>query len=1035
MQLAKISIKKTTVPIVLFTILVLVGLFFGNKLKYDLMPDISTPMVSVLTVYPGAGPQEVETSVSIPLEDVLTSIENLEELTTKSYENLSIIQLSLNDKADIDAVVAEVQMKVNQKLKDLPEDVLIPSISKFDLNNLPVMKIGATSNLSDKEMYDLMDKEVKSVLARISGVAEININGAMEREIKVNIDPVKLEAFNLSLFQVKQAISVSNIEYPAGKVRNASREITVRLAGKFSSLDDLRNIVVGATREGSYIRLSDIADIYDGLKDVENIIRINGLEAIGVDIVKQRDANAVELSENVREAIAQIEKDYSDINLKFEIADDQSEFTLEAANSVMVDLVLAILLVSAIMLVFLNSVRNSIFVLISIPTSLVSTFTAMYLFDFTLDLISLTSLSLVVGSLVDDAIVVIENIYRHMEMGKNRVQASYDGVKELGLTVTAITLVLVAVFLPITFLSGIVGDILREYAVTIVVSMLLSLLVSFTLVPLMTSRFAKLENEKKGLLGKALKLFDLGIEKLNKGVLGSVKWALNHKIVTLAGVIMLFISSVWLVSAGFIGTEFASAGDRGNFILRLEFAKDITLEENNRITREVEDILFGQPEIDMVYTTVGKKSGMVSTQTTPYYTEFNIKLVPHDQRDVASDVFARLLRVQLEETIPGPLFKAVNINLMGSEDLPIGYTIIGNNMDDVHAYSKEVIKILKSIEGTSEVESTYEEGSPEYRIEINRDKMTKLGLSMAEVGGTLQMSFAGNTSNKYSDGKKEYDINIRLDEFNRRQKSDIENLVFLNSKGQYIYLKQFADVIEGSGPTMLMRYDRNAAIQVKSQLIGVSQGTVQSQFDEMIKEIDDKNISITQPKSARMMAESFADLGVAFLAAIIFVYLIMVVLYNSWVYPFVVLFSIPMALSGALYALALTNNNLSIFSILGIIMLVGLVAKNAILVVDFTNELKEKGMQVRESLMEAVKLRFRPILMTNISMIIGLLPLALSQGAGSEWKTGIGWTLIGGLFISMFLSMIIVPVVYYIMDRLIEKFKKEKQFDAIIKAL
>ncbi len=999
------------------------------------MPEITTATVVVSTVYPGAGPNEVQQSVTIPIEDAVASLSGIEEIESSSIENLSIVTLSLALDANVDVAVQEATQKINSIVADLPKEIRTPSIEKFDLSALPIFVAGVQSDLSETEFFDFVDNRIKPELASIPGVSRVELSGGLEREIKIMLDPKKLEANKLNLLEVSMMIEYANMELPTGKLKTNTNEMTIRLSGKIRTIKELKDIIVGGSKNGAVVKLADIADIYDGIADPEKITRIDGAETIGIEISKQKDANSVEVAKLVRAKFAELEATYQKDNLKFSTADDQSRFTIAAADAVMHDLVLAIILVSLIMLVFLHSMRNSIFVLVAIPTSLVSTFTAMYLFGFSFDLISLTSLSLVVGSLVDDAIVVIENIYRHMEMGKNRIQASYFAVKELGMTVTAITLVLVAVFLPIAFVTGIVGDILREYAVTIVVSMLLSLLVSFTLVPWMTSKWAKLATPKENFLGKLLGIFERGIDKFNAVIHGAMLWALKHKLITIIGSTILFFGSFMLFPAGYIGAEFASSGDRGSFILRLEFPHDISLAENNSTTRKVEEFLMNQPEVDMVYTTVGKKSGIISTSATPYYSEISVNMVPLDQRNISTNIFSRKIRSQLEERIIGAKIKAVAVNLMGSEDVPLKYYIVGHDIDSVMSYSHNVLKTLKSINGTVETELSVDLANPEYNIVVDRDKMTKLGLNLATVGGILRTSFAGNTDNKFRDGEQEYDINIQLNEADRRNKSDLENIAFVSmSTGELIKLSQFADIAESTGPSKLERYNRSPSVQLTSQIFGVSQGTVQSEFTDKLSQIRaPESTKVTTSKQTKLMAESFADLGLAFLAAIISVYLIMVVLYNSWADPFVVMFSIPLSITGAIWALALANLTLNIFSILGMVMLVGLVAKNAILIVDFANELMSQGKELVSAISEAVELRFRPILMTNVSMIIGLIPLAFSQSEGAEWKNGIGWTLIGGLTVSMVLSMIIVPVVFYIVKRLQLKMgvldKQEIQFE------
>lgn len=842
MKITSLSIKRSTVPIVLFIILMMMGLFFSTKIKYALMPEITTATLVITTVYPGAGPGEVEKSITIPIENAVASLEGIEEILSKSMENLSFIQLTLALDANVNIAIQEVKQKIDQISKDLPKDILTPSVEKFDLSALPIFIAGVNSNLSESEFYELVENQIKPELSNIPGVSKINTVGGIKREIRVMVDPERLEAYHLNLIGVTQAVGFANMEFPTGKIKTSTNEMTIRLSGKLRTIKELRNVIVGGSEDGTVVNLKDIADIYDGYVDQKKITRINGAETIGIEISKQKEANAVEVSEKVKEKFAELEKRFAGEKVRFVIADDQSRFTIRAADAVKLDLIMAIVLVSVIMLFFLQSIRNSFFVLVAIPASLISTFTAMYLFGFAFDLISLTALSLVVGSLVDDAIVVIENIYRHMESGKNKIQASYDAVKELGMTVTAITLVLVAVFLPIAFVPGIVGDILREYAVTIVVSMMISLLVSFTLVPWMTSRWARLEEIKDNFMGKVLRAFEKFIDKVNVRILAAMHWALKHKLLTLSAALIFFLGTFILVPAGYIGAEFASSGDRGSFILRLEFPHDISLAENNNITRKAEKYLMDQPEVEMVYATIGKKSGIVATTATPYFSEISVNMIPIDTRKVSTPVFARLVKARLEELIVGAKVKAVAVSIMGNEDIPLKYYITGNNFDSVMTYASNVLEIVKGIDGSVESELSIEKSNPVYSINVDRDKMTKLGLTMAEVGGVLRVAFAGNTDNKFRDGENEYDINIQLNASDRNQKRDLEKLTIMSSHtGQLIKLSQFGSIVESTAPSELERYNRKVSTQLTSQIIGVSQGVVQSEFNEKLKEITAPN--------------------------------------------------------------------------------------------------------------------------------------------------------------------------------------------------
>lgn len=1030
MQLVKLSIQRATFPIVLFTLFILVGGYFYTKLRYELMPSITTPVITVTTVYPGAGPEEVEQSVSMPVEDALSTLGDLDEITSKSMEGVSLVQLSLSLSADPDLALQEAQRIVNKIRRDLPEDILEPSIDQFDISALPIIKLGVFGNIQDEELYQLADEFIVPALSKLPGVASVELLGGREREVQVQIDARKMDYYQIPISRIRQMIKASNLEFPTGKLKDEQGQLIIRLNGKLTSLEELGDVLVTGHSDGTIIRLRDIATIADGTKEVEKIVRVNGRDAIGLNIQKQDNANAVEVSQLVHEELAELKTLYASQALTFEIAEDQSVFTLQAAKGVMKDLILAIVLVALIMLLFLQSLRNSLFVLITIPTSLISTFTAMYLMDFTLDLISLMSMSMVVGTLVDDAIVQIENIYRHMEMGKSRMKATFDAVKELQMTVISTTLVLLAVFLPITFVTGIVGQLLLEYAGIISISMLFSLLVSFTLLPYMTSRMAKLERiSPKSLMGRFIKQFEAFIDACADWTANLLKWALNHKIITIVISLVLFLSSFMLIPMGYIGASFVEAGDRGNCLMWLELPKNATIEQTNEATLRAERLLMEMSEVESVFTTVGTKSGTVTSQTTAYYAELNVQLVDFTRRELAANLFARKARAFLEERLTGVKVSSVNVNIMGNADTPIQLMVTGASLDSVMVYANRLETVLKTIEGTAEVEKSVETSNPEIQVKVDRSRMDLTGLSIADIGTTLQLAFAGNNDNRYREGNNEFDINVRLDNFNRKNVSDIENLAFINNRGERVRLSQFASLREGIGPSVLERYNRAPSVKVSSQVVGTSQGVILRQLDEKIKTLEKPmGVDIVEGKITRMMSESFADLGMAILAAIIFVYLIMVVLYNNWMHPLVILFSLPMAITGALWAMALARENLNVFTLLGIIMLIGLVTKNAILVVDFTNQQLEKGNPLREALINAVKLRFRPILMTNISMVIGLIPLATAQGAGATWKTGLGWALIGGMSLSMILTMVIIPLVYYLFERISEKagWKKKK---------
>lgn len=1032
MKIAELSIKRPTLVIVLFTILTLGGIFSYQNLAYELIPKMDINVITVSTVYPGAAPSEVENSVSRKIEDAVSSMENVKKIETRSYESLSVVTVELTTEADVDFSLNDAQRKINAIIADLPDDADPPSLSKFSLSDLPVVTLGATSNMDEIEFFDLMDKKIEPLFARLPGVAQINLIGGQEREIQVSINQERLKGFGLSIGQVQNMVLSSNLDFPTGSIKTREQNMSIRLSGKYRTVDELRNLVIATTANGSQIRLSDVADVQDAQGDVERIARLDQKNTIAVQVIKQSDANGVAVSEAVAEAIGSIEQTYKDQGLKITIANDTSDFTLAAANSVIKDLLIAVVLVALVMLFFLHSLRNAAITMVSIPASLIATFIGIYLLGYTLNLMTLLGLSLVVGILVDDAIVVLENIYRHMEMGKSKIRASYDGAAEIGFTVTAITLVIVVVFLPIAVSTGLVAGIVKQFCVVVIISTLLSLLASFTIVPWLMSRYGKLEHiTGKNVFERMILAFEKGLDNFTNWITTVLEWALAHRAVTLTGALLLLAGSCSLFAGGFIQTGFFPEVDRGQFMVQLELPKDASIEQTNALTQEVEEILSGKPEVISMITTVGQASGdMGSVQATPYKSEISVTLVDKSEREDVTKIYAAKLKRELEQTIAGAKIKTIPVSIMGgAENAPVALTVIGPDFETALKYAEIAAESLKKIEGSSEVKLTAEAGSPEVNVVVDRDKMAALGLNISEVGQTMRTAFNGNTDGKFRAGEYEYDINIRFDEFNRSNIEDISKLTFVNANGHQITLAQFADIKIGSGPSLLERRDKSAAVTVQAQTVGKASGTITEEWEkEYLSKMEwPSGVSYLWGGDRQNQEEGFGTLGIAIIAAILLVYLVMVALYDSFAYPFVVMFSIPLSFIGALLILAITNNSLNVFTILGMIMLIGLVAKNAILLVDFTNQRKAEGETTHNALIQANHARLRPILMTTIAMVFGMVPIAIAKGAGAEMNNGLAWVIIGGLVSSLFLTLVIVPVVYSLVDGLLRRMAKGKE--------
>ncbi|MEZ4918606.1 MAG: efflux RND transporter permease subunit [Saprospiraceae bacterium] len=1032
MNITALSIRRPSLIIVIFSILTFMGVASYMNLPIELVPKFSPPVVTIITVYPGAAPSEVENAVSKPIENAVSSLEGIEQLQVASNENASFITIELNQVVDLDKSVQEIQRKVDQIQSRFPKEVRAPIVNKFALDELPVMRLAVRSNKTGTEFFDQVKNRIVPDIAQVKGVAQVSILGGEEREIKININSSRLEQYGLSLLQITQAVQAANLDFPTGKVTGEDGQLRIRLAGKFLDLDNIRDLVVGKNRFGSSIFLKDIAEVQDGVKDPEILCRTNALPAVGLTIRKQGDANAVEMAEEVLIKLMALEEQYTDEGLKFQVVANSSKFTNMATDAVIHDLMIAVLLVALVMLVFLHSMRNALIVLVSIPTSIVTTFIMMKLLGYSLNLMSLLGLSLAIGILVDDAIVVIENIYRHLEMGKSRVQASYDGRMEIGFTALSITLVDVVVFLPIVFTVGMVPNLLRQFCLTVLTSTMMSLFVSFTLVPWLTSRFGKLHRfEGKNVAGRVILRFEEFLDWISEGFVKILEWALRSwrtRTATLMMALILFAASFVLLTEGYVGNAFFDPGERGEFLVEIQLPKDAALSQTDEITKQVEEWLGQQPDVVNTYTTVGTNNKSFGLNN-PYVAEIYVFLRDIEKRGgMPTDVFARQTKVQLEEKIAGARITTSPIDILGLSFSPIEVMLNGPNLDSLLELAEVVKREMALVPGCVEIETSVEGGNPEIRVDVDRKRLADYGLTMAQVGLTLQTAFSGNSDAKYRDGEYEYPIRVALDAFDRRSAQNIKNMSFVNPLGNTVYLKQFAEITSSTAPTRLERRDRLPSVMLTSQVIGRPNGSVGRDIKNRLAEIRKPTGSyIKFGGDLKRQEQGLNTLGFALWTSLLLVYLIMVALYDNWVYPLVVLVSIPLSIIGAFLALALARENLTVFTGLGLLMLVGLVGKNAILVVDFANHLKSQGTELRKALLLATKLRFRPVLMTNIAMVIGLLPIALAEGAGSDWKNGLAWAIIGGLNSSMFLSLIVVPVVYWIFDRALARFGLDKK--------
>ena len=1030
MNITEISIKRPSLIIVLFSILTLLGFIGYKNLSYELMPDFNQPVVVIKTVYPGAEPNEVETSVSRKIEDALSNLEGVDYLVTKSLPNASIIIANLKYGTDLDKTMQDAQRYIDNIRKDLPQDILSPLMSKVSPNDLPIMSISATSNLSSTEFYQKMKDDYLPQIQQIKGVAEITVLGGEEREIQVKINQDKLKLYRISMIQVVEAINKSGLDLPAGKVQTDKESNSVRLTGKFTSLEDIKNVQVAMPVLGSPVYVKDVAVVMDGIKETTSISRYNGKNGIGLMLKKQGDANAVDVSTLVREKFKSIEEQNASAGVAFIIADDSTDNTIAAVNSVVYDLILAVILVSLVMLLFLRSFRNSFIVIVAIPTSLVTAFAVMWLLGYTLNLMTLLAMSLIIGILVDDAVVVLENIQKHLDRGKDKRTAALDGRMEIGFAALSITLVDVVVFLPILFLQVFVADMLKQFSVVVVTSTLTSLLVSFTLTPWLVSRIGKKEDlQPTNFFNRFLLWFEHQLENFTNGYGRQLEWVLSHKLIFTSFVFLLFVMTLGIMKQGIIGKELISTGDQGKFRMALEFDKSTSIHQNNVIAQKIETYIIEQPEVATVFSNVGGPSTGIGSLGvgSANKTEFTIQLKPKKElKNLPTEAFMKKLREELKTQFTGINYSMAALGLI-PRSAPIEITLSGSNSNQVMQSGNNLKAMIENIPGADNVRLSVEAGNPEYKIIPDKDKMQRLGLTTAYIGMNLRTAFTGNDDATLTENGTEYPVRIWLDEFSRQNFEDVQQLSIINPMGLPVEVSQFAIVEQGNSPSLLERKDRQPAITLTSDALGRPSGTVADDVVAYLKENPLPNgIQMTWGSDIKRQNDSFGALGSVLLISFLLIYLIMVALYDHFIYPLVVLLSIPVAAIGAFFALNLSLSNLSLFALLGLIMLMGLVVKNAILIVDFTNQLKAEGKFFKEALIIAGKGRMRPILMTTLSMIVGMLPIAMATGTAAEWKNGLAWVIIGGLLSSLILTVFLIPMVYYIVDTAKEKLKNKK---------
>ena len=1025
MGLTRLAIQRPWTMITAFVALMIFGFIGYTRLGVELYPSVNFPVVLVTVAYPGASPEVVESLVSRPLEDAVAGLQDLDYVQSFSSEGFASMAVTFTDKADPKTVAIEVEKRVNAVRSTLPADVIAPSVQKFDFTALPIMNLGLSGDRSPEQLYDIAKNQIRPKLEAVSGVGQVSIVGGREREIQVKVDPSRLRAYGLTLQQVSAALGSENVTMPGGTIEGATRNFSVRVDAKFRTVKDVEDSIVFANPTGGNIRVRDVGQVMDGFKTLTMMSRVNGKEAVSLSVNKESSANVTSVATGVREQITELNKTLPE-GSQLTVITDNSVFIANSLRGVQTSLVEAVFLTGLVLLVFLHSWRSTFIVLLAIPTSLVATFFTMWLQGFTLNFLTTLALALTVGILVDDSIVVLENIFRHLKMGKSAKQAALDGRSEIGMAAIAITMVDVVVFTPVALMSGTVGQFFRQFGFTVVAATLFSLLVSFTLTPLIASRWLRAEDEHgSGWLAAFGRWFDRQFAKLERGYARFLRGSLRWRWAIIVGALVAFAGGLALPAVGLVKSEFAPSSDDGMYFLQVELPPGSTVAATSRATLQIEEKILKQPEVETLYTAVGRGlSEGVGGNTTNVAT-LTVKLKGKHDRHRSSDQVSREAAT-FGAGIPGVRVEASTAGVGGSGK-PIQVTVYGEDLKNLDAAGSKVVETLTALGGLQDITNSGKQGSPEYVISIDRQKAADLGLSAAQVASTVRTAYAGAVATQLrQDGAAAtagsatgIDVRVQLFDDVRNDLDQLANVPLLSpARGGQVLLGQVATIGPSTSLGQIQRRDKQRNVTVSAALAqGKVVGEVSPQVETALKNMEwPAGTRYKMGGEAEQQADTFIEFAQAIGLSVILTYMLLVALYESPVYPLVVLTALPLALVGAMAGLAISGETLNLFSLIGVIMLTGLVGKNSILVVDYTNTLRKQGMSRLDALLHAGPARLRPILMTSTAMICAQIPLVLKLEEGSEIQAPLAVVVMGGMITSTFLALIFVPSMYTIVD-------------------
>lgn len=1035
MSLYEGSVKKPIMTSLCFVAVAILGIFSYTKLPIDLYPDIETNMIMVMTAYPGASAADVENNVTRPLENALNAVSDLKHITSESKENMSLITLEFEYGEDIDVLTNDVRDKLDMVKSELPDDSENPIIFKFSSDMIPIVILSVQANESMPALYKILDDNVASPLARISGVGSVSISGAPEREIQIYVDPVKLEAYNLSIETIASVIGAENRNVPGGTFDVGSDTYSLRVQGEFNDASQMNDIIVG-NYGGKSIYLRDVAVVHDSVEERAQETYNNGVQGAMIVIQKQSGANSVEISNEVMKALPRLQKNLpSDVKLGVII--DTSDNIRNTIDTLFETVMLALLFVSLVVFLFLGRWRATVIIVITIPISLVASFIYLAATGNSLNIISLSSLSIAIGMVVDDAIVVLENVTNHIERGSDPRQAAVHGTNEVGLSVVASTLTLIAVFFPLTLVSGMSGVLFKQLGWMVTIIMVISIVCALSLTPMLCSRLLKLQPKQSRVFKLLYGPIEKGLDAFDNGYARLLHWAVGHRTIVIVGCMSFFVLSLVLVR--FVGNEFMPTQDNARIGVtvempigtRTEISKDVAMRLYKQWMEQYPEIVMcnftvGQASTDNVYASMSDNGSHIIT--------YNISLTDPDKRKRTLSEICDLMRKDLAGY---PEIKKSQVNLgggmsvMGGETT-IDYEIYGYSFAETDSVAAQLSALLREIKGVSEVRISRGDYQPEYQVDFDREKLALNGLNLTTAATYLRNRINGATASQFREEGEEYDIKVMYAPEYRTSIEDIENIMVYNAQGKGVRIKELGTVVERFSPPTIERKDRERINTVSAILSGAAMSDVVAEAQKKIDQMSiPSGISIQLSGSYEDQQDSFGDLFTLMYLIVILVFIVMAAQFESLTYPFIIMFSLPFAFSGVFLALWLSGNTLNVMSLIGAIMLIGIVVKNGIVLIDYISLNRERGMGIREAVVKGGHSRLRPVIMTTLTTILGMVPMAIGTGQGSEMWRPMGTAVIGGLTVSTILTLILIPVLYCVFALVGVKRRRRKHHERL----